>query len=87
MFRLINRTSVAFMGVFVAACLAAFVYQYFFVWPEQQCDQVGAWWDAKDHQCLSPMPIWRITGRMAPRTVIPATPPAAKAGPATPAKR
>ena len=87
MFRLINRTSVAFMGVFVAACLAAFVYQYFFVWPEQQCDQVGAWWDAKDHQCLSPMPIWRITGRMAPRTVIPATPPAAKPGPATPATR
>ncbi len=89
MFRMINRTTIAFMGVFLIACLVALIYHVFFVWPRQDCDQRGAWWDSKDRQCLTPLPIWRITGR----TVVPAAqahgpPPAVSAAdpPKTPAK-
>jgi hypothetical protein len=63
MFRMINRTTVAFMGVFLVACLAALAYHIFFLWPRQDCDQRGAWWDSQDRQCLAPMAIWQITGR------------------------
>lgn len=61
--RLINRTTMLFGGVFLIACLVALVYHALFVWPRQECDQRGAWWDGQDRQCLTPLPIWRITGR------------------------
>ncbi len=51
-------------GLFFAGSLAAIAYQWWFVWPAQKCDQAGAWWDPRDHQCLTPMPIWRITGHL-----------------------
>ena len=63
MFRLINRTTLIFFGLFVVASAGVALYDVVFVWPEQQCVADGAWWDSKDHQCLTPIPIWRITGR------------------------
>jgi hypothetical protein len=33
------------------------------VWPAQRCDREGLWWDQRDRQCLSPIPIERFTGR------------------------
>jgi hypothetical protein len=62
MFRMINRTTMLFGGVFLIACLVALVYHVFFVWPQQDCDQRNAWWDGHDRQCLTPIPIWRLTG-------------------------
>lgn len=59
---MINRTTMLFAGIFLVACLVTFVYDAFFVWPEQKCDERGAWWDGKDRQCLTPLPIWRLTG-------------------------
>ncbi len=87
MFRMINRTTLAFMGVFLIACVAALVYHVFFVWPRQDCDQRGAWWDSKDRQCATPMEIWRITGRTVARG--PANPgaPAPSASIAAPAAK
>ena len=38
-------------------------YEWAYVWPVKRCDARGAWWDFRDRQCLTPMPIWRITGR------------------------
>jgi len=61
------------LGVLAVASLAMAAYDWWFVWPEKKCDEQGAWWDPKDHQCLDPMPIWRITGRRLP------TPPAGSA--------
>jgi hypothetical protein len=92
MFRMINRTTIAFMGVFLVACLVALAYHVFFVWPQQDCEQRGAWWDGRDRQCVTPLPIWRLTGR----TLVPAAKaheaapppvaasPAAKAAPTKP---
>src|SRR5438034_6835389 len=68
MFRLINRTTVMFFVTFLVACAGVAVYDAIFVWPEQQCTADGAWWDKKDRECLTPIPIWRLTGR----TVVPA---------------
>jgi hypothetical protein len=34
-----------------------------YVWPAQRCEQAGAWWDARDHECLTPIPVARFTGR------------------------
>ena len=51
------------LGAFLLASLAATAYEVFYVWPEHKCDAQGLWWDPKDRQCLSPMPIWRLTGR------------------------
>ncbi len=54
-------TAMAFIAV-----AATVGYEWLYVWPVQKCEQKGAWWDPKDHQCLVPMPIWRITNRGGP---------------------
>ncbi|HEY5105594.1 MAG TPA: hypothetical protein VII73_02345 [Caulobacteraceae bacterium] len=57
-----NAKLIALAGFFVAS-LAAVAYQMVFVWPVQRCEAHGAWWDGSDRQCLTPIAIWRITGR------------------------
>ncbi len=51
------------LGAFLLASLATVGYEIYYVWPEKRCDEQGAWWDPRDHQCLTPMPIWKLTGR------------------------
>ncbi|HWA62536.1 MAG TPA: hypothetical protein VG939_14230 [Caulobacteraceae bacterium] len=63
MFRLINRTTLAFLGLFLFICAGFAAYDAYFVWPQRKCESDGAWWDPKDRQCLDPIPIWRLTGR------------------------
>jgi hypothetical protein len=62
----ITRAKLVALCMFFAATLAAISYQMIFVWPVQRCENRGDWWDSEDRQCLTPMPIWRITGRMPP---------------------
>ncbi len=81
--RWITTTKLVLVGLFVVATLSAAAYDWWFVWPAQKCDQAGAWWDPKDHQCLTPMPIWRITGHL-PGTTSPA---AARTAPTAPAAK
>ena len=57
------------LALFAASSLAAFGYEWWFVWPAQKCEARQNWWDPRDHECLTPMPIWRITGRL-PTTVV-----------------
>ncbi len=66
--RTIDRVKVLFLGLFLIGSLGMFGYQFYVVWPAQNCEADGGWWDSRDHLCASPMPIWRITGRM-PATV------------------
>ena len=63
MFRLINRTTLVFFGFFLVAAAGLALFDAVFVWPQQQCERDGAWWDHQDRQCLTPIPIWRLTGR------------------------
>jgi hypothetical protein len=72
--RWIANTKYVLMGFFLVASLCATAYQWWYIWPVRKCDQAGAWWDPRDHQCLTPMPIWRITGHM-PNTTPGAPPP------------
>lgn len=64
--------------LFISAGLVA--YEYLYVIPAKKCEAASLWWDQRDRECLTPMPIWKITGRM-PDHVVPApplsTPPAA----------
>ena len=74
--RTIDRVKVLFLGLFLIGSLGMFGYQFYVVWPAQNCEADGGWWDSRDHLCASPMPIWRITGRL-PATVVAAESPKA----------
>jgi hypothetical protein len=77
MLRLFSRVQLAYVGLFLAACMGVFYYQANYIWPMQRCEEHGGWWSARYHQCATPMPIWRFTGRRppgAPTTLI-LTPP------------
>jgi len=58
------RTRLILIGLFVLAVAATSYYQFAYLLPMQKCERAGAWWDPRDRQCLTPIPIWRLTGRM-----------------------
>lgn len=62
----ITNAKLIVTGLAVIAVLATIGYEWRYVWPVQKCEQHGAWWDPRDRQCLTPMPIWRITQRGGP---------------------
>ena len=64
------------LALFFISSLAIVGYEWRYVWPVKKCEEHGAWWDSRDRQCLTPMPIWRITNRKLPTP--PAGPVAAK---------
>jgi len=94
----IDRIKWTFLVVFLLACGAILFYHARYVWPRDRCEAHGGWWDERDTECATPMPIWvfthRVPGEVAPAhrnvaAVKPAAPapPAAKAAsgrPATP---
>ena len=49
--------------LFLAMSGAVVGYQMLVVWPPQRCERGGAWWDPRDRQCLTPIPIERFTQR------------------------
>ena len=52
-----------FLGLFVLALGAVLIYHLFWVWPAQQCEQAGKWWDSEGRVCAQPVLISDITGR------------------------
>jgi hypothetical protein len=64
MFRIISRIQMVYVGIAAVACAGLFYYQANYVWPAQNCESSGRWWSDKDHECATPMPVWRFTGRM-----------------------
>jgi hypothetical protein len=80
----IDRIKWAFFGLFIISVGITWFYQARYVWPRQQCEAHGNWWDAEDRVCAVPMPIWAFTHRM-PGEAAPQTPQAkAAAAPAKP---
>jgi hypothetical protein len=61
--RWITNAKLIVLAGFIVASAATAYYEWAYVWPVKHCDARGAWWDVRDRQCLTPMPIWRITGR------------------------
>ncbi len=59
----ITSAKLIVLAGFLAASVGTAWYEWAYVWPVKRCDARGAWWDVRDRQCLTPMPIWRITGR------------------------
>jgi hypothetical protein len=70
----IDRLKVIFLVVFAVCCVITWTYHFFYIWPRNQCEDKGNWWDSHDRVCATPMPIWRITGR-APAPGTPGAPP------------
>lgn len=64
MLRLLSGIQLAYLGVFIGACVAVYVYQAAYVWPVQRCEAHRGWWSARYHMCATPIPIWRFTGRL-----------------------
>ncbi len=69
----ISKMKYALLGLFAVASLTAVGYEWWFVWPAEKCEEKQAWWDPKDHQCLTPLPIWNWTKRK-PGSIPPAKP-------------
>jgi hypothetical protein len=82
MFRIFSRVQLAYLAVFVIICAGLYAYEALYVWPAQKCEAEGAWWNARDRECDTPIEIWRITGRGGPHPAPPAgrraAPPAAR---------
>jgi hypothetical protein len=64
MLRLLGRVQLAYVGLFLAACVGILFYEAHYVWPVQRCEGHGGWWSARYHECATPVPIWQLTGRI-----------------------
>lgn len=63
MTRWMNTAKLFVLGGFLIVAGLTTGYEILYVWPVKKCDERGAWWDARDRECLDPIPIWRMTGR------------------------
>jgi hypothetical protein len=59
-----TRLQLTYLGIFLAATAAVFIYQAIYVWPIQNCEKNGGWWAPKWHECATPMPVSRFTGHL-----------------------
>ncbi|HEX4181350.1 MAG TPA: hypothetical protein VHY32_11215 [Caulobacteraceae bacterium] len=75
----IDRLKVIFLVIFAVCCAITWTYHFMYIWPRNQCEDKGDWWDAQDRVCAVPMPISQFTGR-----ALKASTPAAKAAPSVP---
>ncbi|MGA2953072.1 MAG: hypothetical protein ABSD80_12665 [Caulobacteraceae bacterium] len=74
------------VAVFALGVAGAIGYQAIYIWPQQNCDKAGLWWDEQDRQCLTPVPIRRyLHSVFETYKVTPASPPAPTARPPAPA--
>ncbi len=84
--RWITNAKLVTLALFLTASIGTLGYHVLYVWPADRCETRGAWWDARDRQCLTPMPIWRITNRrLADLKPLVASPPVSTAHPPYPA--
>lgn len=61
--RWFTTAQVTVFALFLAVSAGLVGYQILYAWPAQKCEESGAWWDGRDRQCLTPIPIKRFTGR------------------------
>ena len=54
MFRLFSRVQIAYFGLFLACSAVLYGYAALEVWPAEQCNSQGGWWDPKDRVCATP---------------------------------
>ncbi|MGI8841920.1 MAG: hypothetical protein ACR2F8_14240 [Caulobacteraceae bacterium] len=72
--RWITSAKLIVLAGFLVVSAGTAWYEWAYVWPVKRCDARGDWWDFRDRQCLTPLPIWRITGRgLVPAAGAPAT--------------
>src|ERR1700749_4851729 len=78
----IGWIKLVFVGFFVVSIGVIWYVQAKYVWPKQQCEAHGDWWDDEDRVCAVPMPIWTFTHRMPGQSApVSGAKPAPEAGP------
>ncbi len=58
-----DQMKLYFLGALVLSCAVIWGYKVFYVWPRERCEAAGDWWNAQDHECDTPVAIWKLTGR------------------------
>lgn len=81
--RLIDRLKLVFLGIFVVAAAAVWIYQIHWVQPKLECEEKGAWWAPDWRACRKPVSVAPYDGPPPPpldslKPTLP--PPAAPAG-------
>jgi hypothetical protein len=73
----ITLAKLVVLCLFIITAAGMTAYDIVYVWPAKRCERVGAWWDPRDRQCLTPIPIWLLThrGPLAGPSLSPAAPP------------
>jgi hypothetical protein len=59
----IERLKLIFLGLFAVIAVGVGIWQVGWIWPEQRCKKLGAWWDGSQRVCAQPVLISDITGR------------------------
>jgi hypothetical protein len=62
--RMMDNARLALFALFLVATAGTIAYQAWYIWPMQKCERAGEWWSPRDRVCATPIPIWRITGRL-----------------------
>ncbi len=55
--RTIDRLKLIFLGIFVLATAAVWIFQVFWVQPKMKCEESGAWWSMEWRTCRKPVSI------------------------------
>ncbi|KPF84685.1 hypothetical protein IP78_00815 [Brevundimonas sp. AAP58] len=59
------RLALLFSVLFALSVGTVFLFDRFWIGPEQACEQSGRWWYPEERQCLTPIYLPDITGRPA----------------------
>ncbi len=59
------RLALLFSVLFALSVGTVFLFDRFWIGPEQACEQSGRWWYPEERQCLTPIYLPNITGRPA----------------------
>ncbi len=59
------RLALLFSVLFALSVGGVFLFDRFWIGPEQACEESGRWWYPEERQCLTPLYLPDITGRPA----------------------
>ncbi|HXV01506.1 MAG TPA: hypothetical protein VG166_13510 [Caulobacteraceae bacterium] len=79
--RWITSAKLTALALFLVMSAGAVAYEAIYVWPIHRCEDHGNWWDARDRQCLTPIPVEHFTKRAMAGFRLPGETPAPSAAP------
>jgi len=62
--RTLERLKLIFLAAFAILTVAMLIWQFGWIWPQQNCEKARKWWDGSERVCAQPVLISDITGRV-----------------------